>query len=62
MLICYLFCFQRSLEKPQKGTETKAIHVVQLSQVTDHKEQGTATLSQWKVRITLLSREKKVRE
>ena len=45
MLTNYLLCFQRSLEKPKEGAQTEAIHVVQLGQVTDHKEQRTATLS-----------------
>lgn len=53
----YLLHFQGTLEKPEEGAQTKAIHVIQLGQVTDHKEQRTATLSQGKIRITLLSRE-----
>ena len=53
----YLFGFQGSLEKSKESAQTETIHVVELGQVTDHKEQSTATLSQWKVRITFLSRE-----
>ena len=45
MLTYYLLCIQRSLEKSKESTQTEAIHVVELGQVTDHKEQGTATLS-----------------
>lgn len=44
MLTYYLLCFQGTLEKSKEGAQTKTIHVVQLGQVTDHKEQGTATL------------------
>ena len=56
----HLFGLQGSLEKSKEGAQTETIHVVQFGQVTDHKEQSTATLSQWQVRITFLSRENNI--
>lgn len=58
MRLLYLLSFQGPLKKSEKGTQTKPIHVVQLSQVTDHKEQCAATFCQWEERITLLARHK----
>ena len=46
------------MKKSEKGAQTKTIHVVQLSQVTDHKEQCAATFCQREERITLLARHK----
>ena len=60
MRLLYLLSFQGSLKKSEKGAQTKPIHVVQLSQVTDHKEQCAAAFCQWEERVTLLARHKNI--
>ena len=49
-----LFVMQRPLEQSEERGKTEAVHVVDLTQITDDKVQLTAVLRQWDVGVPLL--------
>ena len=50
----HLFSKQRPLEEPQECRQTKAVHVVNLAQITDDEVEIASVLCERQVRVTLL--------